>query len=758
MLKVALRGVLARKFRLALTGIAVLLGVTFVTTTYVLTDTLDASFRRVFSQSLADVDVVVRGAPDDGDDDARRIPDAILEQVRETDGVASARGFVQGYAQFVDRERRRGRQGRSVGRASTFVGGASIGTRCASSTTAGGAAVHRRVPTRSRWTVDTAREGGLPGRRRSRRALGRAAGDVRRSSGCSSLGEGADTGPLSFAAFDLPTVAARRRRARPARRRLRTRRPRRRARGPAAFAAATCSGPTSTSPTPRSWSRRRTTRTWASSSTSSPGCSSGSPRSGSSSVAFIIFNTFTILVTQRTRELGLLRAMGAGAPPGHRRGGASRRPSSARSRRVGGLLLGVVVARLLLSLVGSLGFEVPTGDLVVLPRTVVYAVAVGLFVTVGAALWPAIRAARIPPVAAMADLPEARRRRRSAGARWSAPRSWSASACRCCRWGSPGRSRRTTPSASCGSSGSARSSSSSASWCCSPCSHARWRACSACRSGWRPASPGAIARGNAMRNPRRTAATASALVIGLALVAMVAILGESAKAQVDASDSGLEADLVIDTTQFTGFSPDVVDAHRRAPRASPSAVGFRFGSVQPRTVADGARGRADRGGGRNGPGLADAFDLQMRSGARRATSVTTGCSCPTRRRSSSASPSVTGAARVPERRARRCGWPASTAVTTWWAARRSSCRGRCSGPGFPEADLDYRAYATVAPGVSTRGGAAPRSPRSCATDFPNIEVLTQDEARDAEAELIDQFLGVTVALLFLSERSRCSGS
>jgi putative ABC transport system permease protein len=61
MLKVALRGVLARKFRLALTGTAVLLGVMFVTTTYVLTDTLDRSFQRVFSQSLADVDVVVRG-------------------------------------------------------------------------------------------------------------------------------------------------------------------------------------------------------------------------------------------------------------------------------------------------------------------------------------------------------------------------------------------------------------------------------------------------------------------------------------------------------------------------------------------------------------------------------------------------------------------------------------------------------------------------------------------------------------------------
>ncbi len=44
MLKVAWRGVLARKFRLALTAAAVLLGVMFVTTTYVLTDTLNASF------------------------------------------------------------------------------------------------------------------------------------------------------------------------------------------------------------------------------------------------------------------------------------------------------------------------------------------------------------------------------------------------------------------------------------------------------------------------------------------------------------------------------------------------------------------------------------------------------------------------------------------------------------------------------------------------------------------------------------------
>ena len=123
--------------------------------------------------------------------------------------------------------------------------------------------------------------------------------------------------------------------------------------------------------------------------------------------AFIIFNTFTILVSQRTHELGLLRAMGA-----------SRRQVITSVvveagvvgalASVAGVLLGVVVARLLMSLVDSLGFRIPSGEVVVLPRTVVFAVLVGLVVTVGAALWPAIRASRIPPVAAIGDLPEAR--------------------------------------------------------------------------------------------------------------------------------------------------------------------------------------------------------------------------------------------------------------------------------------------------------------------------------------------------------------
>ena len=94
----------------------------FVTTTYVLTDTLDASFKRVFEQSLSDVDVVVRAAPVRGDDDRGRMPDSAVDQVRGIDGVATAHGFVQGYAQLV------GRDGDAVDKGVssagvTFVGG-----------------------------------------------------------------------------------------------------------------------------------------------------------------------------------------------------------------------------------------------------------------------------------------------------------------------------------------------------------------------------------------------------------------------------------------------------------------------------------------------------------------------------------------------------------------------------------------------------------------------------------------------------------
>ncbi|MGW7787346.1 ABC transporter permease, partial [Streptomyces tricolor] len=118
---------------------------------------------------------------------------------------------------------------------------------------------------------------------------------------------------------------------------------------------------------------------------------------------FIIANTFTMLVAQRTRELALLRAVGA-----------SRRQVT-RSvlieafavgtvAGVTGLAAGVGIGAGLRSLLGSFGASVPDGPLVISPGTVVAALAVGILITMLAAWLPGRRAAKIPPVAAMSSV------------------------------------------------------------------------------------------------------------------------------------------------------------------------------------------------------------------------------------------------------------------------------------------------------------------------------------------------------------------
>src|SRR5260370_17525045 len=100
------RGIVGGKGGLGLTVVAVLLGVSFVSGTYVLTDTLNQSFQGVFRQTLAGVNLVVqRTAPfgGGGSADRERFPESVVSTARTVRGVADAYGFVQGYAQFVDR-------------------------------------------------------------------------------------------------------------------------------------------------------------------------------------------------------------------------------------------------------------------------------------------------------------------------------------------------------------------------------------------------------------------------------------------------------------------------------------------------------------------------------------------------------------------------------------------------------------------------------------------------------------------------------
>lgn len=118
--------------------------------------------------------------------------------------------------------------------------------------------------------------------------------------------------------------------------------------------------------------------------------------------AFIIYNTYSIVIAERTRELALVRALGAT--------GAAVLGSVLVEAVVTGVVAsgigigaGVLIAMGLRSLLGALGFSTPSGDLVLIGRTVAVAMLGGTVVTTVASVVPAIRASRVAPLAAMRE-------------------------------------------------------------------------------------------------------------------------------------------------------------------------------------------------------------------------------------------------------------------------------------------------------------------------------------------------------------------
>ncbi|MFE4461301.1 ABC transporter permease [Nocardia tengchongensis] len=252
---------------------------------------------------------------------------------------------------------------------------------------------------------------------------------------------------------------------------------------------------------------------------------------------FIIYNTFSMLVAQRLRELALLRAVGA-----------SRRQISrsvvGESLIVGligsalGLAAGVGLAFGLSGLLNAFKLGLPTGTMSLEPRTVVVAIGVGTVVTVLSAYAPARRAAKVPPVEAMRSesnsAGESLRLRTIVGALLAVAgvvlvvlgaRGTGGSAASVVGIGaaalilsvlfaSPALSRPVV---------------------------------SGLGVLTRPFGPvGRMARNNAIRNPRRTAATAFALTLGLMLVSAIGMLGSSAKASIsELVDHGVKADYML---------------------------------------------------------------------------------------------------------------------------------------------------------------------------------------------------------------------
>jgi putative ABC transport system permease protein len=251
--------------------------------------------------------------------------------------------------------------------------------------------------------------------------------------------------------------------------------------------------------------------------------------------AFIIFNTFSILVAQRTRELALMRALGASK-------GQVTRSVLLEAVVVGGVAsaiglgAGVGVAIGLQALFGAFGAGLPSASPVLELRTVIAAFAVGIIITAVAALLPARRAAKVAPVAAMRDAATADRslfRQTIAGVVLTVAGAVAMT------FGLTGSG---LPVLGLGTVLAFLGVALLSPLVSRPVTGALGML-------FRRRLPGKLGRQNSMRNPRRTASTAAALMIGLALVAAVGVLGSSLKDSVRkiASDA-IGADYIISPT------------------------------------------------------------------------------------------------------------------------------------------------------------------------------------------------------------------
>jgi putative ABC transport system permease protein len=261
---------------------------------------------------------------------------------------------------------------------------------------------------------------------------------------------------------------------------------------------------------------------------------------------FTIANTFSILVAQRVRELALLRALGASRKQVRR----SVLVEAVLMSVIGstlGLFVGLGLARGLAALFGTFGLEINSAVLNLTPLTVLAAYAVGVVVTVVAAYLPARRAAKVAPVAAMRDdvaMSEGSLRRRTLiGAVFLVIGAGIAIAGVV---GAPGND---------------------AVWIgvgaviwvltVAAISAVLGRpVLVACRTLFTKVfgTTGRLAGDNAIRNPRRTGATASALMIGLTLVSAVGVLAASMNASMDKLvDEQFESDFLVQSPVFGTF-------------------------------------------------------------------------------------------------------------------------------------------------------------------------------------------------------------
>jgi putative ABC transport system permease protein len=290
--------------------------------------------------------------------------------------------------------------------------------------------------------------------------------------------------------------------------------------------------------------------------------------------SFIIYNTFSIVVAQRSREMALLRAIGGSRAQ-------VMRQVLGESVLVGliasivGIVAGVLLAVGLKAAMSLLGFDLPGSSIVLRPNAVVIGLIVGLVITVLSAIVPAWQASRVPPVAAMRDVQIERATRR--GVRLGVGVTMLVLGVALLFVGVSGSV----------SNGIAYVGIGAllvfvAAFVLGPLFARFTSLVLGAPIARLKGITGTLARENAARNPKRTATTATALIIGIALVGFITIFAASAKASVShAVDSQFKTDYIIRAGGgfgAGGLSPDLATKIGTLPQIQ-AVTGLRGGNA-----------------------------------------------------------------------------------------------------------------------------------------------------------------------------------
>jgi len=409
MIRFALRGLGDRKLRAALTAVAIVLGVAMVSGTYVLTDSISSAFDAIFTQSYRGTDAVITGksafdVSGDGTSTAPSFDESVLPKVRDVSDVKDAIGGVAGEAQLIG----------SNGKAIVFGGAPNLGFSV--------------DPTRPSFNSLTLVEGAWPKAnevvidqatsRKKHLAPGQTIGvqaqgpvEKVRISGLVKFGAVETIGGATLAGFDLPTAQ-----------RLFDK--------VGKLDDIRVAGKTGVSPQQLVASIQPVLPPGTQIRTGDQQATKDAQDTSSfisflqkfllafGGIAlfiggFVIANSLSITIAQRTREFATLRTLGA-----------SRRQVLGAVvvealvlgifASITGLVLGLLLAKGLFKLFDAVGFTLPNQGLTLETRTIIVSLLVGILVTLLASLRPALRATRVPPIAAVregATLPPGRFRR-----------------------------------------------------------------------------------------------------------------------------------------------------------------------------------------------------------------------------------------------------------------------------------------------------------------------------------------------------------